>query len=228
MLKFAGKPVSELIGYMTSKMPPGNPGSLGDAGLHADRGFHSSAEWSTEGDAELPADVPQLSRLMFPGACVAWSWPKCGTRRRLTPGVKLPPPPAKQNPLDKITPVSDAMLQNPPAGDWLTWRRGFDYQGFSPLKQITKSNVNNLRVAWTWTLPPGANEATPLVHDGVMFVHGFGDHSAGPGRRDRRSAVAVFTASLPKGSNPRSNGTSQSTATGFTWAPQTLTWSRSM
>ena len=30
------------------------------------------------------------------------------------------------------------MLQNPPAGDWLTWRRGFDYQGFSPLKQITK------------------------------------------------------------------------------------------
>jgi alcohol dehydrogenase (cytochrome c) len=25
------------------------------------------------------------------------------------------------------------------------------------------------------TLPPGANEATPLAHDGDMFVHGFGD-----------------------------------------------------
>ncbi len=67
------------------------------------------------------------------------------------------------------------MLQNPPTGEWLTWRRGFDYQGFSPLKQITKSNVNNLRVAWTWTLSPGSNEATPLVHDGVMFLHSPGD-----------------------------------------------------
>ena len=67
------------------------------------------------------------------------------------------------------------MLQNPPTGEWLTWRRGFDDQGFSPLKQITKSNVNNLRVAWTWTLSPGANEATPLVHDGVMFLHSPGD-----------------------------------------------------
>ena len=101
--------------------------------------------------------------------------PSAGPGGGLTPGVKLPPAPAKANPLDKITPVSDAMLQNPPAGDWLTWRRGFDYQGFSPLKQITKANVNNLRVAWTWTLPPGANEATPLVHDGVMLLHGFGD-----------------------------------------------------
>jgi alcohol dehydrogenase (cytochrome c) len=35
--------------------------------------------------------------------------------------------------------------------------------------------VNNLRVAWTWTLSPGSNEATPIVHDGVMFVHSPGD-----------------------------------------------------
>jgi len=42
------------------------------------------------------------------------------------------------------------MLQNPPAGDWLTWRRSFDYQGFSPLQQIMKSNVKNLRVAAWW------------------------------------------------------------------------------
>ncbi len=93
----------------------------------------------------------------------------------ISAGVKLPPAPKKVNPLDKITPVTDAMLQNPPTGEWLTWRRGFDDQGFSPLKQITKSNVNNLRVAWTWTLSPGANEATPLVHDGVMFLHSPGD-----------------------------------------------------
>ena len=35
--------------------------------------------------------------------------------------------------------------------------------------------MSDLRVAWTWSLPNGPNEATPLVHDGVMFVHSYGD-----------------------------------------------------
>src|ERR1700675_2627009 len=93
----------------------------------------------------------------------------------LSPYATLPPAPAKPNPLDKLTPVTDAQLQNPPAGDWLTWRRTYDDLGFSPLKQIDRTNVAALRVAWTWSLPNGPNEATPLVHDGVIFVHGFGD-----------------------------------------------------
>src|SRR5579864_7983860 len=87
-----------------------------------------------------------------------------------------PPPPIKRaNPLDRITPVTDAMLQNPPAGEWLTWRRTYDDQGFSALKQVDRSNVGNLRVAWSWSLPNGPNEATPLVHEGVLFVHSYGD-----------------------------------------------------
>jgi alcohol dehydrogenase (cytochrome c) len=36
--------------------------------------------------------------------------------------------------------------------------------------------VSSLRVAWTLSLPPGPNEATPLVHEGVLFVHSYGDH----------------------------------------------------
>ena len=32
-----------------------------------------------------------------------------------------------------------------------------------------------LRLAWSWALPNGPNEVTPLVHDGVMFVHAYGD-----------------------------------------------------
>ena len=44
------------------------------------------------------------------------------------------------------------------------------------MKQITKNNVGDLRLAFTWTLSNGANEATPLIHDGVMFVYGYGDH----------------------------------------------------
>ena len=47
--------------------------------------------------------------------------------------MKLPPAPKKADPLDKITPVTDAaMLQNPPPGEWLTWRRGFRRSGVQP------------------------------------------------------------------------------------------------
>ena len=67
------------------------------------------------------------------------------------------------------------MLTKVPDGEWLTWRRTYDAFGFSPLKKITKTNVGDLRVAWTWSLPNGPNESTPLVHDGVLFVHSYGD-----------------------------------------------------
>jgi alcohol dehydrogenase (cytochrome c) len=93
----------------------------------------------------------------------------------VAPGVTLPPSPSRANPLEKITPVTDAKLASPPAEDWLNWRRTLDDMGFSPLKQINKGNVANLRLAWSWALPNGPNETAPLVHDGVIFVQGFGD-----------------------------------------------------
>jgi alcohol dehydrogenase (cytochrome c) len=79
-------------------------------------------------------------------------------------------------PLDRLTPVTDEMLRNPPPGDWLHWRRTYDGWAFSPLKQINRDTVKNLKVAWTWSLnSTGVNEFTPLVHDGIMFMWNFGE-----------------------------------------------------
>ncbi len=72
--------------------------------------------------------------------------------------------------LAEISPVSDAQLSNPPAQDWLIWRRTYDAQGFSPLDQVNRSNVRNLQEVWRTELQQGPNMATPLVHDGVMFL----------------------------------------------------------
>jgi len=101
--------------------------------------------------------------------------PAPGPGGGLSAGVTLPSAPKKLSPLEKLTPVNDAALVKPSPGDWLTWRRTYDDLGFSPLNQINKRNVSDLRVAWAWSLPNGPNEATPLVHDGVLFVHSFGD-----------------------------------------------------
>jgi alcohol dehydrogenase (cytochrome c) len=67
-------------------------------------------------------------------------------------------------------------LAQGPQSDWLTWRGTHAALGFSPLKEITKDNAKQLQLVWSLTLPAGPNESTPLVHDGVMFVHSFGDH----------------------------------------------------
>jgi len=94
----------------------------------------------------------------------------------ITPGVVLPKWPTAANPLDSYTPVTDALLANPSPNDWLSWRRTQDGLGFSPLKTIDKQNVSRLRLAWSLALPAGPNAATPLVHDGVLYVHSFGDN----------------------------------------------------
>ncbi len=72
--------------------------------------------------------------------------------------------------LGKISPVTDEMLQDPPDGDWLIWRRTYSSLGHSPLRQMNGSNVNNLRVAWSRSLPVSSDEITPLAHDGVIFI----------------------------------------------------------
>jgi alcohol dehydrogenase (cytochrome c) len=72
--------------------------------------------------------------------------------------------------LANLSPVSDTMLAAPSASDWLMWRRTYDGFGFSPLDQITKANVADLELAWTVPLESGSNMATPLVHDGVMYL----------------------------------------------------------
>jgi PQQ-dependent dehydrogenase (methanol/ethanol family) len=66
--------------------------------------------------------------------------------------------------------VTAATLANPDPGDWLHISRTYDQQRFSPLAQINKSNVAQLRMAWSRGLPAGVQESTPIVYRGVMYV----------------------------------------------------------
>src|SRR5262245_15831190 len=71
----------------------------------------------------------------------------------------------------EFRPVTEAMLRNPSPGDWLNWRRTDSAWGYSPLDQINKQNVQQLQLAWSWSMDDtGAQEAAPLVYDGVMYL----------------------------------------------------------
>jgi alcohol dehydrogenase (cytochrome c) len=67
-------------------------------------------------------------------------------------------------------PVTEAMLLNPDPADWLNFRRTLDGWGYSPLNQITRQNVHQIQLKWSWALNPGGSEPTPLVSNGVMYV----------------------------------------------------------
>jgi len=70
----------------------------------------------------------------------------------------------------EFKPVTAETLLNPDPADWLMINRTFDQQRFSPLNQINRSNVGELRMAWTRGMPAGTQESTPMVYNGVMYV----------------------------------------------------------
>ena len=82
---------------------------------------------------------------------------------------------ARAQSADSFVPVTDAMLQNPAPEDWLMWRRTLDGWGYSPLDQISRDNVADLRMVWSRAMNRGNQEGAPLVYDGVLYMPNPGD-----------------------------------------------------
>ncbi|HEY4342115.1 MAG TPA: PQQ-binding-like beta-propeller repeat protein [Steroidobacteraceae bacterium] len=166
MQKFGGRSVRDLYELTRTTMPTTKPGSLDSATYAALVAFMLKENAIVAGRDPLPTDPRELAHMMVPGGGFSIMAYSPYTAQKV---VSLP------NSLDHYRPVGKDDLANPPAQDWLTWRRGWDAHGFSPLKQITAANAASLRLAWSWTLPEGSTETVPLVRDGTMFVLGYGD-----------------------------------------------------
>ena len=167
MRKYGGKSARALFDVLRTTMPTGNPGSLSAETYAALAALIFSQNSIVAGDAPLPTDPQLLAAMQVPAGGFSFM--------AFSPYTPAAPKVGRPNPLERYTAVTDAMLASPPSSEWLGWRRTWDAQGFSPLNQITKANIQTLRVAWSWSLPSGSNEGVPLVHDGVLFVHGMGD-----------------------------------------------------
>src|SRR5262245_43160810 len=69
----------------------------------------------------------------------------------------------------EIIPVTEQVLADPDPADWLMLNRTFDQQRYSPLNQINKGNVRQLRMVWSRGLPAGTQESVPIVYRGTMY-----------------------------------------------------------
>ena len=100
--------------------------------------------------------------------------------------------------IGKFTPVTQAMLENPSPEDWLMYNRTYDAQRFSPLKQITRQNVSQLRQVWTHEMGMGTVESIPLVSRGIMY---FAVPGAGVRALDAATGAVIWDYKRPLGNS---------------------------
>ena len=76
-----------------------------------------------------------------------------------------------QAPSGEWTSITAERLRAPEAGDWLGYRRTYDVQAFSPLREINRRSVEQLRPVWAYTVRDNSRwVATPIVANGLMYV----------------------------------------------------------
>lgn len=195
MAGWRDRPIQALVDYVQTRMPPLAPGSLGAQGNVDVVAYLLQANGAQTGSETLTATAnivigsvagTQTGPAQAGQAAAAAAG---GQTRAAAPGgvpaVPNAPPAAGSNlpkrhtvtgTLPKYVPVTDAMLRNPPASDWLMFRRDYQASGYSPLSQITTENVRDLELVWAWAMNEGGrNQPTPIVHDGVMFLGNVGN-----------------------------------------------------
>jgi len=158
-----------LLQYIRTQMPPAAPRSLPDETYRRITSFILAQNG-------LPPMAAAPQQRPTPPAAAAQPAPGRGAQNaaavaRWTDQAARDGIAQRRQKLDRLTPVTTAVLAKPKDQDWLHFRRNYESQGYSPLKAINRANAGQLGLAWSLSLEPGTNQITPLVHDGVMFLH---------------------------------------------------------
>jgi alcohol dehydrogenase (cytochrome c) len=165
MKSWGARSTRELYDYLHSAMPLGKGGSLSDETYQNIVAFLLSANGATAGGKPFTADtdvkIGNVANGQIPAGLARIGEAPPLARSGLTIAGRLP----------HYTPVTDAMLDHPADSDWLMFRRNYQGWSFSPLRQIDAGNVRTLQLKWAWAMNEGgANEVTPIVHEGIMFL----------------------------------------------------------
>jgi len=158
----------DLYTRIKTTMPLSNPGSLSDAEAASVAAYILKGNGAAAGSAGFTPATDVAINTILPGRARAGD-PYAGyvslSGMPAATGITFP------GTVAKYTPVTEEMLLNPPASDWLAHYQNYAGWSHSPLQQINSQNVKNLQLRWVWSLDDGERQQiTPLVHDGVMFI----------------------------------------------------------
>ncbi len=155
---------ADVLAFHVQRMPPA-AANLNDTEYTNILAHTLAVNGFDAGRSALPTDRTELAELMIPAlpdSTVDYTEP---VERSATQNALL----------QKLSPVTQAMLENPPPEDWLLWGRSYAGQSYSPLARIDTNNVASMQPAWRKPLLHGSSMPMPLVHDGVMFLQTFPD-----------------------------------------------------
>ncbi|HWY77628.1 MAG TPA: PQQ-binding-like beta-propeller repeat protein, partial [Verrucomicrobiae bacterium] len=168
----------DLFERISTSMPPGK------AGLIPEQDVVSLVAFILESNGARPGAKPLTATAAIPIGEIA-SGDAPATAQRASSEDEAPAPTARAaraaGPPAGITvsgevkdyvPVTDEMLHRPDPNDWLMIRGNYQAWDHSSLTQVTKDNVRDLRLAWVWSMHDGsaANEPSPLVHNGIIYL----------------------------------------------------------
>ncbi len=161
----------ELVSYIQTSMPPGDPGSLGEQNSLNLAAFILAANGAPLGQA-LNASSAFVIRSVATGRPTIALQANGQASQSATPASSGLKGLTVSGEVKNYVPVTDAMLRNPDPGDWLMIRRNYQAWSYSPLAEINTSNVKQLQLVWEWAMneSAGANEPTPIVHNGTIFL----------------------------------------------------------
>lgn len=162
LAKWQEQPARALYDYQRTQMPPGQASTLSDTQHQAVTEYVIARNADRLG--ESPLATTSISGAASPEGKVEWSGSDIIDQLAKSAGG------FSNQTLENYRPVTTAMLADPPAKDWLSWRRTLDGHGHSPLDMIDRDNVDGLQLRWSLSMSDGSNQGTPLVHDGVMFL----------------------------------------------------------
>jgi alcohol dehydrogenase (cytochrome c) len=168
----------DLFNKISTSMPPGQAGSLGEQDVVAIVAFILQSNGARPGTTPLTATaaitIGELAGGEAPSAAAQRETPAATA----TPAVRATGPAGPPagitvgGEVKDYVPVTDEMLRHPDPGDWLMIRGNYQAWNHTALTQVTRNNVSDLRLAWVWAMHDGnaANEPSPLVHNGIIYL----------------------------------------------------------
>ena len=127
-----------------------------------------------------------------------------GRKHMLLAGLVLLTAPASM----AQTPTPSSGINNPgpsAPGEWTIYPGSYNSQRHSPLRQVTPANVHQLQVKWVYHVAGSHEiEATPVVHDGIMYIAQYNRVDA----IDARTGNVIWRYQRPPASTAAYRGTS--------------------
>src|SRR5579863_6255834 len=177
MNTWRNRPTSDLFTRIRNTMPISNPGSLSDQDAVDLVAFILQSNGATSGTQALTAENIVPIGAVATGEAAVSAQQAAG--ETIAPSGATPPR-AASGPLGltvagevkNYVSVTDEMLLKADPADWLIVRGNYQGWNHSSLSQITRDNVKDLRLVWSWNMndSAAANEPTPLVHNGIIYL----------------------------------------------------------